>query len=200
MNKKLLILLATIVVILPLVSACGRTAVTGKPIAQPVPHAIDVRFENCNACHVADQLNAKPLPHAGMGYTNADCTKAGCHAAKAGATTTPATTPASTTPAATTPGATTPVSSAPAATLPTVGVAITTHNAAQLTGYKGLCQMCHGPGTTNSNPYPTTWDGKANGSTANTGVYSVVAGSVQDHTSYTVEQCTQAGCHAAPTK
>jgi len=58
--------------------------------------------------------------------------------------------------------------------------------------------MCHAPGTTNSNPYAPSWNGKANGSTVNTGTYTVVAGSTQDHTNYTVDQCTQAGCHAAP--
>ena len=197
MNKKLLILLATVVILLPIVSACGRTAPTGKPLAQPVPHAIDVRFENCNACHVNDQLNAKPLPHKGMGYTNADCTKPGCHAASTTTTTPPVTTPPVSTPPVSS-GVTTPPVSTPAATLSEVGVAITTHNLAQMTGYKGLCQMCHAAGGTNSNPYPPTWDGAKNGSTANKGVYTITPGSVQDHTNYTVDQCTQAGCHAAP--
>jgi hypothetical protein len=202
MNKKLLILLAIALVILP-VASCGRTAVTGKPLAQPVPHAVDVRFADCLACHVTDQLNAKPLPHTdpntGKSYTNADCTKAGCHKVS-GATTPPtSTTPPSSTPTGTGTSSTPPVSSKPAATLPDKAIAITTHSAAVLTSYKGLCQMCHGPGTTNSNPYPPTWDGKANGSTANTGVYTIAAGSTQDHSQYTVDQCTQAGCHTAPT-
>jgi plastocyanin len=84
------------------------------------------------------------------------------------------------------------------ATLPTVAIAITTHSAAQLLSYKTICLMCHGPGTSNSSPYPPTWNGKTNGSTQNTGTYTVTAGSPADHTNYTVDQCTQAGCHAAP--
>ena len=213
MNKKLLILLAFALIVVPVAASCGRLPVkTGVPIAPAVGHPIDVRYENCNACHVQDQLDAKPLPHLGLNYTNAQCTQKGCHAVQ-GAVTTTTTPPVSTTtipPVSTTTtpggsttsgGSTTPVSSTPAAaTLPAAAVAITTHTAAQLASYKGLCQMCHGPGTTNSNPYPPTWDGKANGSTVNTGKYTVVAGSTQDHSQYTVDQCTQAGCHAVPAK
>ena len=62
-----------------------------------------------------------------------------------------------------------------------------------------LCQMCHANGTTNSNPYAPTWDGKASGSLVNTGVYTIEPNSVQDHTPYKVEECTKAGCHAMPT-
>jgi hypothetical protein len=81
-------------------------------------------------------------------------------------------------------------------TLPQTGVAITTHSSAVLTAYKGLCQTCHGKGLANSNPYPPTWDGKASGSTHNTGVYPITPGSPADHTSYTMDECTKAGCHA----
>ena len=81
-------------------------------------------------------------------------------------------------------------------TLPVVGIPITTHSAAVLAVYKGLCQTCHAKGLSNSNPYPPTWDGKASGSTHNTGVYPITPGSPTDHTPYTVEECTKAGCHA----
>ena len=203
MNKKLLILLAFALVVVPVAASCGRTALTGQALAQPVSHAVDVRFADCLACHAADMSKAKaPFDHVALGYTDKDCSSLPiCHALPSGSaiTTPPTTTPASSTPASTTPGgSSTPASSTPAATLPAQAIAITTHSASQLALYKTMCQICHGQGTTNSNPYPPTWDGKANGSTANTGVYTVVPGSLQDHSQYTVDQCTQAGCHAAP--
>jgi hypothetical protein len=211
MNKKLLILIAAILVILPVVASCGRTSTTGntKLPADTIPHVVDVRFENCMACHVADQLAAaKPLPHIGMNYTNKDCISAACH--KLSGTTTPPVTTTTTPPVSTPPGtgtgttSTPPASSTPAATLTDKPIAITTHNLAALKAYgdgtpNALCQMCHAPGTTNSNPYAPSWDGKANGSTANPGVYAIAPGSVQDHTPYKVEECTKAGCHALPT-
>jgi hypothetical protein len=82
MNKKLLILLALILVVVPAAAACGRTTTTGSTSlpADKVPHAVDVRFENCNACHVADQLNAKkPFDHVALEYTNQNCTSIVCH-------------------------------------------------------------------------------------------------------------------------
>jgi cytochrome c5 len=140
-----------------------------------------------------------PFDHVALAYTDKDCSSLPvCHALpKGSATTTPPTTkPVSTTPGSTTPGSTTPVSSTPAAAaLTDKPIAITTHSAAVMASYKDLCQMCHANGTTNSNPYPPTWDGGKNGSTANKGVYTITPGSVQDHTPYTVAQCTQAGCH-----
>ena len=81
-------------------------------------------------------------------------------------------------------------------TLPTTGIAITTHNEAQLNGYKGLCLMCHGAGTTNSFPTTPSWDGAKNGSTVNKGVYTVAAGSNADHTGRTTDTCFT--CHSAP--
>jgi len=206
MNKKLLILLAFALVVVPVAASCGRTALTGQALAQPVSHAVDVRFADCLACHAADMSKAKaPFDHVALGYTDKDCSSLPiCHALPQGsAATTPptttvpvSTTPVSSTPGSTTPGSTTPVSSTPAAaTLTEKPLAITTHSAAVMASYKGLCQMCHANGTTNSNPYPPTWDGAKNGSTANKGVYTIVPGSVQDHSQYTVDQCTQAGCH-----
>jgi hypothetical protein len=65
-----------------------------------------------------------------------------------------------------------------------IAPAVTTHSAAALTVYKGLClPLCHGLGAANSSPFAPTWDGKAAGSTLNR----------------TEELCTtQNGCHAAP--
>jgi Doubled CXXCH motif (Paired_CXXCH_1) len=76
-------------------------------------------------------------------------------------------------------------------------VPLTTHGIG--TGYAGNCLLCHGPGTTNSNPYPPSWDGKKAGSTLNTGVYPITAGSLADHTNYKSDQCMQAGCHTLGT-
>jgi len=205
MNKKLLILLAIALVVIPVASACGRTALTGQPLAQPIPHAVDVRFADCLACHAADQIKAKaPFDHVALKYTNKDCSSLPvCHALPTGtATTTPPPTTKITTTSTTPPtdsGTTTTSTPPVGATLTDKAIAITTHNAAAFAAYKGLCQMCHAKGLSNSNPYAPSWDGKASGSTANTGVYTIAPGSVQDHSTYTVDQCTQAGCHTAPT-
>jgi hypothetical protein len=113
-------------------------------------------------------------------------------------TTTPTTIISTTTTSTTTPTSTStlPTTTAGGNTLPSTGVPITTHSAAVLAAYKGLCQTCHGKGLANSNPYPPTWDGKASGSSHNTGVYPITPGSPADHTPYTVDECTKAGCHA----
>jgi len=80
MNKKLLILLAiAMIVIIPTASACGRTGPTGltAPPSPKIPHPIDVRFKDCLACHVSDQLTA-PV-HVGRNYTNQNCMSIACH-------------------------------------------------------------------------------------------------------------------------
>ena len=205
MNKKLLILLAIAIVVIPLATACGRTAATGVTTlpAPKIPHPIDVRYENCNACHVADQLSAnKPLPHTGMNYTNKDCISLACHEPET--TTTTTTTPPPTT--NTTTGTTTPTggTSTTATTLPVltdVAVPITNHTLAGLAAYKTVgCLFCHGPTGSYPQPYAGTWDGKASASLHNTGVYTITAGSKADHTGYTeATDCSAAGCHAAPT-
>ena len=85
--------------------------------------------------------------------------------------------------------------SEPPQTLGDVAIAITTHSAAVMKAYNGLCQTCHDKGLSNSNPYPPTWDATASGSTHESGVFVVVPGSPADHTNYTEDQCTQPGCH-----
>lgn len=203
MNKKLLIFLAMALMVIPAASACGRTTALSDQKFLPMPHVEDVRFRNCNVCHANDQLNLTTLPFDHTLYTFNNCTtQAGCHKytpPKTTTTPTPTTT-GTTTSTGGTGTATTATTSAPPATLSEVGIAITTHNKAVMAAYKGLCMMCHGQGLSNSNPYPPTWDGKASGSTHNTGVYVVVPGSKADHTGFTNEtDCTQAGCHAPPT-
>jgi plastocyanin len=104
--------------------------------------------------------------------------------------------PTTSTPATTVP-ATTPGKQLPATANPITNVNHSTQ--AKLDALKGLClMMCHGPGTVNPVPLPPTWDGTKNGSESHPGVWSVVAGSPQDHTGRTDDQCTQAGCHALP--
>ena len=197
MNKKLLILLAIAIMALPLASACGRIAATGITTlpAPKIPHPVDVRFANCNACHVADQLKAtKPLPHSGIiNYDNKSCISLACHQPSTGTTTTtPPTTsttpPTSPTGTGTTTGTAPPSSSTAALlTLPDVPVALTTHNLSAVQQYQaaGLCLFCHAAGGTNPQPTTPTWNGKTSGSTHFTGIDSVPAGSKADHTGYT---------------
>jgi hypothetical protein len=57
------------------------------------------------------------------------------------------------------------------------------------------CLMCHGPGLYAQFPVAPSWNGSLNGSLNNVGVYSVVAGSIQDHKGRTNDQCLT--CHAS---
>ena len=122
---------------------------------------------------------------------------AGCGGASTTTTKTTATGTTNTTTTTTTNTSTTKTTTTSSAALPGTAIKITTHNAAQLTGYKGLCLMCHGTGTTNSFPTAPSWDGAKNGSTANPGTYTVAAGSDADHTGRTADDCTKAGCHTS---
>ncbi len=195
MNKKLLILLALILVVVPAAAACGRTTARGNTSlpADKIPHAVDVRFANCNACHVADQLAAtKPLPHVGMNYTNKDCISAACHAVATGATTTPPpTSTAPTTSSDTTPtGGTTTTPSGKVLGDKALALEAASHPAA----YAALCMVCHGPGVgVQQYPLAGTWPGTPK----SPGPWTVTAGSPADHTGRTdVATCTtQAGCH-----
>ncbi len=204
MNKKLLILIALVLVVLPVASACGRTTKLGDKKFLPMPHPLDVRFENCNVCHAADQVKLTTLPFDHTLYTFQNCMQAGCHKYTPPKTTTAP--PLTTTSPSTTPGGTTgtgtappPTTTAVALTLPEIGLPNTTHSKAVLASYKGLCMMCHGLGMSNAQPYAPTWDGKASGSLVNLGVYTVLAGSKADHTGRTNEtDCLQANCHAVP--
>lgn len=269
MKDKLLMLALAVIITIPMVAGCGRAAANPGPLPRVVPHTLDFKFENCNACHAEDQLAVTNIPH--QSFSNDMCTQDGCHGAltyttpnmtavsrpiphvvtapldnciachdpaKTGkviphsiykdnslcltpachsttapppTTTTPPPTTATTskppTSTATTtttsppPSSTTsapPPSSTQAATLPATAIDITNHNAAVLAAYKTVCLICHGPGMVNQFPLPPSWDGTRYGSTHNTVVYPVTAGSPQDHTGRTVDQCTQAGCHKPP--
>ena len=129
---------------------------------------------------------------------------AGCGGAKtATSSTKPAITSSTTSISSTKPvtSSTTPATSSitPAGgTLPTTAPAITAHTLEVLTAYKGLCLICHGAGTPNQSPMAPSWNGQTYGSTTNTGTYTVAARSPADHTGRTIDQCTQADCHAAP--
>jgi hypothetical protein len=127
MKNKILVTIVALIIALPLIGGCGRVSPSVGVVAPAMGHPDDIRFENCLACHVGDQLDAKPLPHTGMGFTNNDCVKAGCHKLQsAGGVTLPPTTsqppisttqlPTSATQPPTTPVSTTAVSSTPPGT------------------------------------------------------------------------------------
>jgi hypothetical protein len=182
--------------------ACHDPATTGTLIK----HSLYKDNALCltPACHKTAAGTTTPPVTTTPPATTAPATTAPVTTTKpTGTTTAPVTTqPAGTT---TTPaGTTTPPATTAAGgkQLPATAnpIANVNHNtAAKVNALKGLClMMCHGPGTPNQVPLPPTWDGTKNGSTANPGVWTVVAGSPQDHTGRTDDQCTQAGCHAMP--
>lgn len=79
--KKLALLITVLLVMTSIMTAgCGRvySAPNPGPMPRPVPHAVDFKFENCNVCHVNDQLSAT-ISHAT--FTNDTCSQAGCHGA-----------------------------------------------------------------------------------------------------------------------
>jgi hypothetical protein len=78
--------------------------------------------------------------------------------------------------------------------LPARPATIVSHMAAVVDLLKFQCLQCHGPGGEYQAPLPPSWDGAANGSQINNSVYLVQAGSIQDHTARTADQCL--GCHA----
>ena len=80
--------------------------------------------------------------------------------------------------------------------LPTVAAPIE-HNMAQaLSSVQGLCLVCHGPGAPLQEPLPPTWDGTKFAYPNYNGIYTVIQGTVQDHTAYPVDGCfTTIGCH-----
>jgi hypothetical protein len=78
--------------------------------------------------------------------------------------------------------------------LPTRPATIVSHMAAVVDSLKGQCLQCHGVGGAYQYPMSPSWDGGAAGSNINPGVYLVQAGSIQDHTGRTADQCLI--CHA----
>jgi hypothetical protein len=209
MKKYSLLLVALIVLAIALVG-CSRVYTTTNPLplARAVPHSLDFRFDNCNVCHVSDQLGAI-IPHAD--YTTDMCTQAGCHAVSIAPTTTttpPPTTSTTTTTTTTTTGGTTTTNGTTTTTtttsapgnppIPTDGIDNKTHTAAVYASYKGLCLMCHGAGAGISQyPLPPTYTSR---SLSPGTVYSVAPGSPGDHTTRTdaAAGCEGDGCHKAP--
>ncbi|MCL2706960.1 MAG: hypothetical protein FWE97_02170 [Dehalococcoidia bacterium] len=88
MNKKLLIIIAILIVTLPVIAGCTlRTSKEPQSMPPDIPHpADDVRFRNCLACHANDMLRAKaPLDHVAFKYTNTECSDmVVCHAKQDG--------------------------------------------------------------------------------------------------------------------
>jgi hypothetical protein len=85
MNKKLLILIAGLVVTISVTAGCTLRDMSGNDskIAPEIPHAVDVRFNNCLVCHAADLLRTegKMYDHIEEQYTNEDCSsRSVCHA------------------------------------------------------------------------------------------------------------------------
>jgi cytochrome c553 len=86
-----------------------------------------------------------------------------------------------------------PVAYGPSGFLPDKPSNITQH-AAIMSSLAGDCLTCHGPQASNQFPMAPSWNGAAWNSTAYTGYYYVIAGSLQDHTGRTAAQCLT--CHA----
>ncbi|MCL2679476.1 MAG: hypothetical protein FWF18_04245 [Dehalococcoidia bacterium] len=183
-NKKLLVLLAMVLVMLP-AAACGRTTTPGDTAVpgDPVPHAVDVRFENCLACHAAGLLAATtPFDHFALGYTNKDCSSLpACHSvgsANPPGTVTPPPPPPD-------PDGEYPVLGGTAGKLPAGHAG---YFAAQ------MCYACHMPGTgADQYPMAPVWAG----SVANPGPWTVTEGSPGDHTGRTSD-ATCITCHTMP--
>ncbi|MCL1886028.1 MAG: hypothetical protein FWF98_04670 [Dehalococcoidia bacterium] len=93
MNKKLLILVAVILVALPVISGCTLRVAGNARSAPAIPHAVDdVRFNNCLVCHASDMWRTedKAEDHVYEGYTNKDCSSGEtCHARPDGSYSTP---------------------------------------------------------------------------------------------------------------
>jgi hypothetical protein len=84
----------------------------------------------------------------------------------------------------------------PSGFLPTTPISIGSHMASIIVigGVNGDCLGCHGPNTEYYEfPLPPEWNGAVQGSQVNTGLYFVVAGSLQDHTGRTNDSCLT--CH-----
>jgi hypothetical protein len=220
MKNKIIITIVALVIALPFIGECGRTAPTAAMLAQPMAHPNDIRFENCMVCHVADQLAAKPLPHTGMGFTNKDCIKSGCHKLQGAATVTPpppttqppaittqppTITPVSTPAGSTAPtGSTTPPPSSNSTTTPPTSVTTPAGKVLNLQpksaiksahpdSMKTMCLFCHAAGAgALQYPLPPNWDGSA----VTPGPWVVEKSSPADHAGRTdPATCLQAGCH-----
>ena len=86
-----------------------------------------------------------------------------------------------------------PIAYGPSGFLPDNPSNITQH-ADIIASLKGDCLTCHGPLASNQFPLAPSWKASAWNPAAYTGYYYVVAGSLQDHTGRTADQCLT--CHA----
>jgi len=223
MMKKLAILLTLLLVVMSfMLAGCGRvyTASNPLPLARTVPHSVGAPFQNCNVCHIADQLAAL-VPHKDFDKdtTAGNCLQKGaCHGGlpvvppPATSSTVPAQTATQTTPTATSTSSATATATAtstatktgagtgagtgtggggaPVLTKAALALEAPTHPAA----YAALCMMCHAPGMgVNQFPLPPTWPGTPK----TPGTFTITPGSDQDHTGRTdTADCVKAGCHA----
>ena len=80
--------------------------------------------------------------------------------------------------------------------LPSDPPILSAHMADLVTILTGQCLECHGPTLYLQFPMAPSWDGSDHGSQINSGVYPVIAGSLQDHTGRTNDMCLT--CHAVP--
>ena len=125
---------------------------------------------------------------------------AGCSSKTATTSTTSVTTSSTATTTTPVTSSTAPVTSNTIAanlTLPIIAPAITYHNAAIIAYMTGSCLDCHGLGMLDQFPTAPSWNATTYNSLTHTGVYTIVAGSIQDHTGRTAAECIT--CHAAPT-
>jgi len=225
--KKLAILLTLLLVVMSfMLAGCGRvyTASNPLPLARTVPHSVGAPFQNCNVCHIADQLAAM-VPHKDFDKdtTAGNCLQKGaCHGGLPVAPppqTTPtatatvptptatqtqptatATGTASATPTPTGPGTGAGTGTGTKTTTPPAGPAVLTKAALALeapthpAAYATLCMMCHAPGM-GVNQFPLPPTWP--GTPKTPGTFTITPGSDQDHTGRTdTADCVKSGCHA----
>jgi hypothetical protein len=82
MSKIVYALIIGSIVIIALLAGCAAAPPTSPTVAPPLSHPIDLLYQNCNACHLHDEMTATPFPHfgsQGFEFTNSECTAPGCH-------------------------------------------------------------------------------------------------------------------------
>ena len=176
MNKKLLILMAVILVTIPVLAGCTRQPFPpGGLKGNPIPHPVHIGFANCLSCHAGDMLRA--ADHAD--YTNKDCSRSGvCHPRPEGD-------------GEDEPGE-------PTGSLPSTPHVFVYHKNGFTPSQKADCISCHGVGSGSDFPTAPQWNG-TKFSQWYKGLHEIAPGSPQDHTNrtnMTYDGCTAPGCHA----
>ena len=78
MKKTAMLLTFLLITASVTLAGCGRLDPNpDTPMPRVVSHPLDVRFDNCNVCHVNDQLSVTTIDHSD--FTNGSCTMTGCH-------------------------------------------------------------------------------------------------------------------------